>query len=354
MPGSISRQAGQSLAQKFRASQPPCSACCPVHQTHALRFAVAMLQVVRLAVEAQALSALLLLLAQAQQVAADCQDPSAALKWPDFEAMMGVALRALQGQLHSLPGHASGAASAAASAEQQPAGEAAAGAAAAAAAQTVAEGEGEGQPPLPADDEVMAEAPAPCTAGMAGSRPGTAGSSGEEEEEGELPSEPPLPPEPGTAAPASAAAPAAVAVPAGPPLPEAAPAAALFPAAADAAPVHAAEQYAHPLPAGGAPLPLAAPQPPAEPASASGAAAEEQHRKKRKPGGAGEPASKKAKGGAAAAAATPAGSHAKLGKGTASLINKWQKVAQQVRGRAWWVAGYVLFTGACCGCRGGL
>lgn len=44
----------------------------------------------------------------------------------------------------------------------------------------------------------------------------------------------------------------------------------------------------------------------------------------------GEPVGKKARGGAVAAAAGPAGSHVKLGKGTASLINKWQKVAQQV------------------------
>ncbi len=279
------------------------------------------LQVVRLAVEAQALSALLLLLAQAQQVAADSQDPSAALKWPDFEAMMGVALRALQGQLHSLPGHAPGAASAAASQEQPLAGPAAAAAGAVAAA--AAEQEGEEAPPLP-DDVGMADAPAQGTAGAAGaagSRPGTAGSSEEEEEEeGELPAEPPLP-----------SAPLAAAVPIGPPLPEAAPAE----AAAAAAAAHVGEQYAYPLPFGSAPLPPAEPAPVPAPAGASGAAAAavaaEQPGKKRKPGVAGEPASKKARAGAVVAApVAAAGSHAKLGKGTASLINKWQKVAKQV------------------------
>lgn len=67
-------------------------------------------------------------------------------------------------------------------------------------------------------------------------------------------------------------------------------------------------------------------------AAAAAAAEPQQQRRKRKPGGAGEAASKKARGGAGAAGAAAA-SHGKLGKGTASLINKWQKVAQQVRVR---------------------
>lgn len=328
----------------------PTAAAVCASTTHHRLLCDPLLQVVRLAVEAQALSALLLLLAQAQQVAADSQDPSAALKWPDFEAMMGVALRALQGQLHSLPGHGPRATSAAASAEQPAAGSAAAGtagvagAAAGVAVVAAAEEEAEEAPPLPAEHAQMAEAAVAGAAGTAGSRPGTAGSSGEEEEEeGELLAEPPLPAEPLASRPAeaqarAAAIPAALAGPAGPPLPEAALSGALFPAAA-AAPAQAVEQYGYPLAAGGAPLPAAELAPVPLPAEASGAAATEQQRKKRKPVGMGELVSKKARGGAVAAAAGPAGSHAKLGKGTASLINKWQKVAQQVRQAAMQVNG---------------
>lgn len=54
--------------------------------------------------EAQALSALLLLLARAQEAAVGAADVAAAVKWTDLEATLCMALSALEAQLHALPG----------------------------------------------------------------------------------------------------------------------------------------------------------------------------------------------------------------------------------------------------------
>ena len=106
--------------------------------------------------------------------------------------------------------------------------------------------------------------------------------------------------------------------------------------------------YAAPLP-GVPPLPSEPPLAPNGPAAALNpdtaaeaaaaaaptamAAADRKKRKTAAPGDALAPVgSKKAKGGTTAAAA-PAG-HSRLGRGAASLINKWQAVAKQVGGDA--------------------
>lgn len=275
---------------------------------------------VRLAVEAQALSALLLMLAQSQQAAVDSGDALEAVKWTDLEATASMALRALQAQLRSLPGHAPEAAQAAPEA-----------------APAVEEPPADEPPPLPADEGEQAAA--------AGSLPGIAygsssGSEEDEEEEGELPQAPPLPVEAALPEPESAA-----------PLPDgyAAPQAALFdmPAAEADAPPLPGEAVPMPLPAEALvpvpalpalPMPAEPPAADAEPsagAATSGAAGP----KKRKVGGAAEVASKKARSGGgsgtAAIAAAAGGGHSKLGKGAASLINKWQKVAKQVSELSW-------------------
>lgn len=279
---------------------------------------------VRLAVEAQALSALLLLLAQSQHAAVDAGDVGAAFKWADFEGTMQMALQALQAQLRALP---------------QSLGTLGTNSAAG----TGAGGGTEGQAECGAAGGAAIEAVPAARA--AGSEPGdvTPGGGGSSEEEGELP--PPLPdaaeqpqpaaapaghaPLPGAAPPLpDAAPPTAASLPEAPPLPhpaalpqEATPppyeaAAPLFPAAAP------------PLPEGAAPLLAGAA---AEQGLEAEAAAMAEPRKRRAVTEAAATAagSKKARASAAPPAA-PAGGSRRLAKGAASLINKWQAVAKQV------------------------
>lgn len=274
-------------------------------------------QVVRLAVEAQALSALLLLLAQAQHAAVDARDVGAAFKWADFEGTMQMALRTLQAQLQALTGvHGTPGSDAAA-------GSAPAGSFEGQAAQGVAGTAEEGAPAAPA--------------AVGGPGNGAATGGGSSEEEGELP--PPLPGSDQQNEPAAPHAGEAALLGAAPPLP--------------AAPLPAAPLPAHPaaLPHDLAPLPnesgtpllptAAPPLPNGATSSSTGAAAEHssdadaaavaEHRKRK---AATEAAvttagSKKARGGTAPAASSAAGGR-RLAKGAASLINKWQAVAKQV------------------------
>ncbi|PSC75027.1 formin-binding 4-like isoform X2 [Micractinium conductrix] len=271
-------------------------------------------KVVRLAVEAQALSALVLLLAQGQHAAVDVGDAAAAHKWSDFEGMMQMVLTGLQSQLAGLQSQraepmtvdAPAAAAAAATAGSR-LGSAGCGSPGSGAEEEAEEGE---LPPSPAQQESDEEMP-PLP---------------EEQPAAELPAEPPLPAELQGEPPLPDAA--------EPPLPTAA-----EPAAAEHAPLPGDEAFAPlppELPAVPAPFPApASPLPDEEPPGAGAPPADAAAAERRKRKAAGGDAAAAAGGGkkpraAAAAPAGGGGGGSKLGKGAASLINKWQKVAKQV------------------------
>ncbi|KAL4856864.1 hypothetical protein ACK3TF_002911 [Chlorella vulgaris] len=256
-----------------------------------------MPRVARLAVEAQALSALLLLLARAQEAAVGAADVAAAVKWTDLEATLCMALSALEAQLHALPGRTP--------LQGQ--------SAAAGAAQAGTGGVGSAADGIEAAGAVL----------EAGSR-----SDSGEEEEGELHSSLRQPqvqqqqaqpqPQPDADLP--------------PPLP------------ADCEQSEAAAGVGPPFPPPdavhtqrGALETHAAPLPHSPPASLP-PLPDEQPKKRRGPAappGVGKKARSGAGGAAPVAAAAPlaggsGAGHSKMGRGAASLINKWQKVAQEV------------------------